>query len=81
MPSPRRHPRVPPTKANFGADSRNKRKLADEFEEFKIRVKKSAKFSPEVRELTVPLAKLEKAVRIAAWGMVFVPEGEKKRRS
>jgi hypothetical protein len=81
MPSQRRHPRVPPTKANFGADSRNKRKLADEFEEFKKKVKKAARFSPEVRQLTVPLAKLENAVKIGAWGMVFVPEDEKKRRS
>jgi hypothetical protein len=81
MSSPRRHPRVPPTKANFDADSRNKKKLADEFEKFKEKVKKSAKFSPEVQELIVPLAKLENAVRIGAWGMVFVPEDEKKRRS
>jgi hypothetical protein len=80
MPSQRRHPRLPPTKANFDADSRNKKKLADEFEEFKQKVKKAAKSSPAVEELIVPLAKLENAVRIGAWGIIFVPVEEKKRR-
>jgi len=74
MPSQRRHPRLRPTKANFNVDSRNKEKLGDEFEKFKKKVKKAAKSSPEVRALIVPLAKLEKAVRIGAWGIVFVPE-------
>jgi hypothetical protein len=81
MPSQRRHRRVPPTKANFDADSRNKKKLGDEFEKFKQNVKKAAKTSPAVQELIVPLARLEKAVRIGAWGIVFVPEDEKKRRA
>jgi hypothetical protein len=31
--------------------------------------------------LIVPLARLERAVRIGAWGIVFVPEDEKKRRA
>jgi len=52
------------TRRNSETSSRNLRK----------KVKKAAKSSPEVRALIVPLAKLEKAVRIGAWGIVFVPE-------
>ena len=81
MPSQRKHLRVPPTKANFDADSRNKKKLGDEFEKFKQKVKKAAKSSSEVQELIVPLVRLEKAVKIGAWGIVFVPGDEKKRRA
>ena len=81
MPSERTHPRVPPTKENFDTDFRNKEKLGDEFEEFKKVLEQAAKSSPDVRKLIVPLAKLESAIRNGAWGMVFVPEDEKKRRS
>ena len=81
MPSQRTHPRVSPTKANFEADFRNKEKLGDEFEEFKKVLEQAAKYSPDVKELMIPLAKLESAIMIGAWGMVFVVEDEKKERS
>ncbi len=81
MPSERPHPRVPPTKENFDTDFRNKEKLGDEFEEFKKVFEQEAKFSPDFQKLVVPLAKLESAIKIGAWGMVFVPEDEKKQRS
>ncbi len=80
MRSQRTHPMVPPTKANFEADFRNKEKLGDEFEEFKKVLEQAAKSSPDVQELMVPLAKLESAVMIGAWGMVFVTEDEKEKR-
>jgi hypothetical protein len=81
MPNKRTHPRVPPTKENFDVDFRNKEQLGDEFEEFKKVVEQEAKSSPDVQKLIVPLAKLENAVKIGAWGMIFVTEDEKKQRS
>jgi hypothetical protein len=78
MASERPHPRVPPTKANFDVDFRNKEKLGDEFEEFKEVFEQAAKSSPDVQKLKVPLAKLESAIKIGAFGIVFVQEDEKK---
>jgi hypothetical protein len=82
MPSERTHPRVPPTKANCEEDHRDKVKLNAEFAAFKAVVNKSAKTSPEVRKLIVPLIKLEKAIIVAAFGKHFVTaRHEKKQRS
>ena len=78
MPSQRKHRRVPPTKSNFDLDLRNKEQLGDEFEEFKKVLEQAAKSSSDVQKLLVPLAKLENAIIVGAWGIVFVPEDEKK---
>ena len=80
MISKRPHPKVPPTKANFEKDFRDKLKLDAEFEKFKKRLVNAAKSSPAVEELLIPLRKLEKAVLIGAHGRRFV-FNDKKRRS
>jgi hypothetical protein len=79
--SKRAHSKVSPTKANCEADFRDKLKLNDEFGEFKKLLEKEARSSPDVHELLVPLAKLEKAILIAAHGRRFVVEPEKKHRA
>jgi len=79
---PSKHPKVPATSANCEEDHIAKLKLNEEFAEFKIKVENAAKRSPDVKELIVPLEKLEKAMIIAAHGKHLVAvEDEKKRRS
>ena len=76
-----RHPEVPATSANCEADHKAKLKLNDEFAEFKKVVENAAKKSPDVKELIVPLAKLETFINAAAHGVHLVPvEDDNKKR-
>jgi len=77
------HPKVlPATSANCEADYDAKQKLGEEFAEFKKVVENAAKQSLDVKELIVPLAKLETFMIAAAHGPHLVPvEDEKKQRS
>jgi hypothetical protein len=69
---PDRHSKVPATSANCEADYRAKVKLNAEFKDFKTRVKKAAKTSRDIKELIIPLVRLEKAIKVAAWGRHLV---------
>jgi hypothetical protein len=80
MRNSRPHLKVPPTKENFDADRRNKKKLNDEFDEFKKVVERAAHSSPDMQKLMVPLAKLESAIIVAAWGRIFAVEDQKKKK-
>jgi hypothetical protein len=75
---PSEYPKVPPTKENCEADYRDKVKLNEEFKEFEKLVEDAAKRSPEVKELIVPLKKLEQWIIAAAHGRHFVPDDHKK---
>jgi hypothetical protein len=76
------YPKVPATPENCEKDYQDKMKLNAEFEEFMKVFKDLAKISPEVQKLSVPVAKLEKALRLAAFGRHLVAsEYEKNRRS
>jgi hypothetical protein len=72
MPGKQRHREVAPTKRNCEKDFRDKLKLNAEFAEFKKLFEKSAKSSPDLEKLVIPLRRLEKAMNIAAHGMHFV---------
>ena len=79
---PDRHPKVPATSANCEADYRAKVKLNAEFKDFETRVKKAAKTSRDIKELIIPLVRLEKAIKVAAHGKHLVTTGnDKKQRS
>ena len=76
---PSYHRKVPPTKANFERDHRDKLKLDKAFVKFKKLVQREAKRSREVRELLVPLRVLESAIIIGAFGRHFVFNPPKNR--
>jgi hypothetical protein len=77
-----RHRKVPATSANCEADYRAKVKLNAEFKDFKTSVKKAAKTSRDIKELIIPLERLEKVMIVAAHGRHLVATGnDKKQRS
>ncbi|HWY05757.1 MAG TPA: hypothetical protein VNY24_02790 [Candidatus Acidoferrales bacterium] len=79
---PNQHPKVPATSANCEEDHKAKLKLNEEFAEFKKRVENAAMKSPDVKQLIVPLEKLEKAMIVAAHGKHLIAvEDEQKRQS
>jgi hypothetical protein len=77
---PSGHPKLPATKANCERDHRNKLKLNEEFTQFKKLLKTTARSSPDVKKLVIPLNKLERAIIIGAHGIHLEPV-EKRNRS
>lgn len=52
-------------------DVRNKTALDKQFWSFYKQMKKAIKFNEELKKLDVPLEKVRKAVKLAAWGDIF----------
>ena len=77
----RSHAKVLPTKANCEQDFRDKLKLSHQFEEFKKLLQGAARSSSDVQKLVIPLNRLEKAVKVAAWGRHFVLNPKKRHQS
>ena len=72
--------KVPPTPGNLAKDEKNKLRLEAEFLKFKKLADQAAAQSRAAKDLIVPLKKLEMAVRRGAFGLIFWPCNDKKKR-
>jgi hypothetical protein len=60
-----------PLSEAIAQDARNKRALNKQFYSFYRQMKKTMSFSPELKELEVPLEKVRESIQLAAWGGSF----------
>lgn len=72
--------KVPPTPGNLAKDKKDKLRLEAEFLRFKKLAVQAAAQSRAAKDLIVPLKKLEMAVRRGAFGRIFWPCNDKKKR-
>lgn len=76
----RKHTVLRPLGEVIARDARNKRALDKQFSSFYKQMKKAIRFTPELKELEVPLERIRESVQQCAFGEFFgIPKVEVKK--